>query len=496
MAAASAFAWTNMPDICLNATDKVKSESPDKIISESLASVGKGVQDENKDRNANFTQQEDTFIATWTATEASFYYGAPEMKSKRADFVKAVVNAYRSQKGKEQKIFLLGLLQNCPDDASLGLLKDAMNDKDKDVADAARMAMQQNPEAGKLLAQALKTSKDKVLKSGVVSALATRAYDGKKVPPVVKQIQASEKNNVTCEVFKKKPDFGASLMAGRAWYENKGLEEFATAFYAKPDKATASKAISSGNEREFVVVAPYAFAEFPELAAAAKDRFAKCDNAVQAWVFTAIGDHPSDAGRDFIIETLGKTKDENVRLGAAWALSCIGDEKSGLAACALHKAIWDDGQPSNIRNLAEYAVGAMKPSKALDNAILEGAKKFDRSSIRLVAARGVFDAFPYVMDAIKQGKERGDALWVVEQMGMEKDFLTICELAISTKDNELLRRLMPLSQAVARRINGDPKPFLAEVEKMKAKAEAAGVNAPWDRIIEMISYKGFLPKKR
>ena len=120
LSALSAFAWENMPNIVANATKQVEEMSPADVVKYSLEAVGTGVQDPNLDRNKNFEQQENAFIKTWTATEASFYYGNPKMdKSKRAEFVMAVCSAYKNVKTKEQKIFLLGLLQNCPDEASL-----------------------------------------------------------------------------------------------------------------------------------------------------------------------------------------------------------------------------------------------------------------------------------------------------------------------------------------------------------------------------------------
>ncbi len=494
LSALPTFAWKNMPDICIDATKQVEAASPAEIIKASLEAVGTGVQDPNLDRNKNFEQQENAFIKTWTATEASFYYGNPKMKDKRADFVKAVCDAYKTQKGKEQKIFLLGLLQNCPDEAALSTLQAAMREKDKDVADAARMAIQMIPEANAVLGNALKTQRDAKLKSGVINAIATRFYDSKKIPTVISQAQGSEEKNATFERAQKNLNFGASLIAGRNWDEDKGLEKFAQKFYAKPDRATVKSAISSGNDREFIIVFPYAFKQFDDLKSAASERYNKSDVAVQAWALTSIGDMPSEAGRDFVIEALKNTKDETVRLGGAWALSEIGDEASAMAIIDLHKAAWADGQ-NKVRELAEYAAGAMKPSKAFDKAIADGAKNADRSCIRLVAARGVYDAFPSVMQAIKDNKERGDACWVVEKMGMENDFLTICELAVETKDNWLCGRILPIASNVAKRIS-NPEPVMAKLEQLKAKAEAAGVKAPWDRAIEMVKYKGVLPKKR
>lgn len=490
--AASAFAWTNMPDICIEATQKVEAGTPTEIIKASLAEVGKGVQDPNLDRNKNFTQQEDTFIATWTATEASFYYGNPKMdKNKRAEFIKAAVSEYKSAKTKEQKIFLLSLMQNCPGEQSVATLLEAMKDKDKDVADAARMALQMNPEAGKALTAALKTCNNKVLKSGIVNALATRAFNGKKVPGVVKAAQATEKADATFDRLQKNPNYAASIIAGRNWDEKDGIEEFAAKFVAKPDKAVARKAIESGTENEFIFAAPYAFAKFPELIGAVKTRYEASSPALQAWILTSIGNTPSDAGRDFVIEASKKASDETVMLGAAWALSEIGDEPSAMALIDLHKAAWDKG---SARNLVEYAAGAAKPSKAFDKAIADGAKAFDRSCLRLVAARGVYDAYPFLMQAIQENKERGDAMWSFRQMCSEADFIKICELAISTKDNGLCREILPLSQEVAKRTN-NPEPLMAKLEALKGKAEAAGVKAPWDRAIELVKYRGRLPRK-
>lgn len=494
LSAVPAFAWMRMPDICIEATKQVEAATPAEIIKASLEAVGTGVQDPNLDRNKNFEQQENAFIKTWTATEASFYYGSPKMKDKRADFVNAVCSAYKTQKGKEQKIFLLGLLQNCPDEAALSTLQTAMKDKDKDIADAARMALQMIPEANAVLGNALKTQRDAKLKSGVINAIATRYYNGKKVPAVVSQAQNSEKKNATFEQAQKNLNFGASLIAGRNWDEDKGLEKFAQKFYAKPDRATVKSAISSGNDREFIIVFPYAFKQFEDLKGAAGERYNKSDAAVQAWALTSIGDMPSQSGRDFVIEALKNTKDETVRLGGAWALSELGDEASAMAVIDLHKAAWEDSQ-WKVRDLAEYAAGAMKPSKAFDKAIYDGAKNADRSCLRLVAARGVYEAFPFVMQAIKDNKERGDACWVVEQMGMGDDLLTICELAVSTKDNWLCGRILPIASNVAKRIS-DPEPIMAKLEQLKTKSETAGVKAPWDRTIEMVKYKGVLPKKR
>lgn len=494
LSALPTFAWKNMPDICLEATAQVESASPAEIIKASLEAVGTGVQDPNLDRNKNFEQQENAFIKTWNATEASFYYGNPKMKDKRAEFVNAVCTAYKAQKGKAQKIFLLELLQNCPDEAALSTLQTAMKDKDKDIADAARMAIQMIPQSDRVLASGLKSQRDAVLKSGIMNAIATKYYESKKIPAVVQQAQNSEEKNASFEKAQKNLNFGAALIAGRNWDEEKGLEKFAQKFYAKPDRATVKSVISSGNDREFILVFPFAFKQFDDLKSAASDRYNKSDVAVQAWALTSLGDMPSESGRDFVIEALKNTKDETLRLAGAWALSEIGDEASAMAVLDLHKAAWQDSQ-WKVRDLAEYAAGAMKPSKAFDKAIADGAKNADRSCIRLVAARGIYDAFPSVMQAIKDNKERGDACWVVEQMGMENDLFTICELAIDTKDKWLCGRILPIASNVAKRLS-DPEPVMAKLEQFKAKADAAGVKAPWDRAIEMVKYKGVLPKKK
>ena len=153
--------------------------------------------------------------------------------------------------------------------------------------------------------------------------------------------------------------------------------------------------------------------------------------------------------------------------------------------------------PKLMNLINKFAPDDLFPAQraAFDKAIADGAKNADRSCIRLVAARGVYEAFPSVMQAIKDNKERGDACWVVEKMGMENDFLTICELAVETKDNWLCGRILPIASNVAKRIS-NPEPVMAKLEQLKAKAEAAGVKAPWDRAIEMVKYKGVLPKKR
>lgn len=494
--AVSAFAWTNMPDICLAATAQVEANSPAEIIRTSLEAVGTGVQDPNLDRNKNFTQQEDAFIKTWDATEASFYYGAPKAdKAKKSEFLKAASSAFKSAKTKEQKIFLLGIMQNCPGDESLATLQGAMKDKDKDIADAARMALQMNPNATKILANGFKSTRDNVLKSGIMSAFATRAFDSKKVPPFVLQAQNSEPaKNINYERAQKNLNYCAAIMAGRNWYKKGGIEEFAQNFNAKPDRTVVRNAIASGDERELIFVAPFVFSQFTDLGAAFKERYEKCEGPAKAWLLTAIATKPTEAGRDFIIEALKNTKDEDVRRGGAWALAEIGDEPSAMAIIDLHKACFDDGQ-MNARSLAEYAIGAAKANKNVDKAIYEGAKKFDRSALRLVAARGVYEAFPFAMDAIKQDKERGDACWVLEQMGTEKDLIAFCEFAIQSKDNWLFGRIMPLTSNIAKRI-ADPAPVVAKLEQLKAKADAEGLKAPWDRAIELVNHKGVLPKKR
>ncbi|MBR4597713.1 MAG: hypothetical protein IKO42_04885, partial [Opitutales bacterium] len=215
LSAMSAFAWDNMPNIVANATKQVEEMSPAEVVKYSLEAVGTGVQDPNLDRNKNFEQQENAFIQTWTATEASFYYGNPKMdKGKRAEFVKAVCAAYRTATKKEQKVFLLGLLQNCPDEASVETLKIAIADRDRDVADAARMALQQtNAANATALIVKAKANKDIVKDGAIISALATRAYDGKKIPAAVKKEQAFDTNkNMPYEKAKKNQKYTAALI--------------------------------------------------------------------------------------------------------------------------------------------------------------------------------------------------------------------------------------------------------------------------------------------
>ncbi|MBO7521523.1 MAG: HEAT repeat domain-containing protein [Opitutales bacterium] len=500
LSALSAFAWDNMPNIVANATKQVEEMSPAEVIKYSLEAVGTGVQDPNLDRNKNFEQQENAFIKTWTATEASFYYGNPKMdKGKRAEFVKAVCSAYKNAKTKEQKIFLLGLLQNCPDESSVETLKTAMADKDRDIADAARMALQQSnaAQADITIAKAKPVNKDIAKDGAIVNALATRAYDGKRVHKVVKEAQNSDANkNMPYEKALKNRKYAAALIAGRNWYQKGGIEEFSKGFFAKPDKSVARKAIESGNDREFIAVFPYAFGEFADLQGIAKARYEKADPALKAWLLTAIGYKPTAAGRDFVIASLKNAKEEEVRLGGAWALADIGDEPCAFAAIDLHKAAWKDDQ-NNVRTLTEYAVGAMKPSKAFDKAILDGVKAYDRTCIRLAAARGLFEALPSIMQAIKENKERGDASWAFRQLGSMDDIFKIVAIAIDQNDNWLCREVFQITTEMSRGFTDDDvAKFKAEVAKWQPKAEAKGVNIPWDRMLEMAQYKGRPPKKR
>ena len=499
LSAMSAFAWDNMPNIVANATKQVEEMSPAEVVKYSLEAVGTGVQDPNLDRNKNFEQQENAFIQTWTATEASFYYGNPKMdKGKRAEFVKAVCAAYRTATKKEQKVFLLGLLQNCPDEASVETLKIAIADRDRDVADAARMALQQtNAANATALIVKAKANKDIVKDGAIISALATRAYDGKKIPAAVKKEQAFDTNkNMPYEKAKKNQKYTAALIAGRNWCQKGGIEEFSKEFFAKPDKSVARKAIESGTDREFIAVFPYAFGEFSDLQGIAKARYEKADPALKAWLLTSIGYKPSAAGRDFVIASLKNTKDEEVRLGGAWALADIGDEPSAMALIQLHKDAWNDGQ-MNARSLVEYAAGAMKPSKAFDKAILDGAKDMDRSCMRLAAARGVFEALPYTLQAIKENKDRGDASWALRQLGTKDDIFKVAAIAIDQNDNWLCRELYQITVEMSRGFTDDDiAGFKAEVAKWQPKAEAKGVNIPWDRMVEIAQYKGRLPKKR
>ena len=499
LSAVSAFAWENMPNIVANATKQVEEMSPADVVKYSLEAVGTGVQDPNLDRNKNFEQQENAFIKTWTATEASFYYGNPKIdKSKRADFVKAVCSAYKNVKTKEQKIFLLGLLQNCPDEASVATLQAALADKDRDVADAARMALQQtnSPNATALILKAKPVNKDIVKDGAIVSALATRAYDGKKVPPAVKKEQAFDANkNMAFEKAQKNRKYTAALIAGRNWYQKGGIEEFSKDFFAKPDKSVARKAIESGTDREFIAVFPYAFGEFSDLQGIAKARYEKADPALKAWLLTSIGYKPTAAGRDFVIASIKNAKDEELLQGGAWALADIGDEASGMAIIQIHKDAWNNGQ-MNARSLAEYAIGAVKPSKALDSAILEGAKAMDRSCLRLAAARGVFEALPFVMQAIKENKERGDACWAFRQLGTLDDIFKLAAIAIDQNDNWLCRELFQITAEMSRGFtNEDVAKFKDEVAKWQPKAEAKGVKIPWDRMVEIAQYKGRPPRK-
>ncbi len=489
--ALSVFAWDHMPKIVADATAVVEANTPADVIKASLEAVSTGVQDEKKDRNQNFEQQENAFIKTWAATEASFYYGNPKMdKGKRDDFVKACVSAYKNIKGKdlkskEQKIFLLGLMQNCPSEKSIELLKDTLNDKDKDIADAARMALQQNNEkpVNAILAKAMVKKSDKVLKSGLVSAIATRAYDKKVAPKSIKGFQEEKGSSL---------NHGASLMAAKGWYAKDSFEEQKLKITGK-DKSAVRKALESDNSRDMVYAVQFAVAD-TGLMETLKASYAKADDTVKGWVLTALGDTGSEAGRDFIIAALKDSPADNVKLAGAWALSCIGDTQSGLAAIELHKAAWGNGQ---IRDLTEYAVRAMKKSPELDKAILDLAKTFDRTGIRLAGVRGIKEALPTVIQAIKDNKERGDACWAFRELGTMKDYLKFIDtVVIPSNDNwlnqETFRMMSLFSLAI---FDTDVAPVTAELDKLQVAADAKGVKLPWDRMKELVKYKGKLPRR-
>lgn len=487
--AISVFAWPKMIEIVGNATTQLEAASPAEVIAKSLEFVNTGVQDENKDRNANFEQQENAFIGTWTATEASFYYGNPKMdKSKRNEFVSACVNAYKNIKGKDltaktKKIFLLGLMQNCPSEKSIDLLKETLGDKDKDIADAARMALQQNNEKSASMVLAKAKNRDKVLKSGLVSALATRAYDKKVAPKNVKMYLEEKSGSL---------NHGAALMAAKSWYDKDSFEEQKLKIKAK-DKASVRKALESDNSRDMVYAVQFAVTD-AGLMDTLKASYAKSDDVVKAWVLTALGDTGSEAGRDFIIEAIKGDTTEPVQLGAAWGLSCIGDTKSGLAAIDLHKKVWDNG---NVRNLVEYTVRAIKPSPELDKAILDGAKAFDRTCIRLAGTRGIKEALPAVIQAIQENKERGDACWAFRELGTMKDYLKFIDtVVIPMNDNWLNKEAFQMMTLFSLAIfDDDIAPVTAELDKLQAKADAKGVKIPWDRMKELVKYKGKLPRR-
>ena len=77
-----------------------------------------------------------------------------------------------------------------------------------------------------------------------------------------------------------------------------------------------------------------------------------------------------------------------------------------------------------------------------------------------------------------------------------KEFLKFIETAIEINDNWLNREVFQMINHFSLAIyDTDVAPTTEALDKLQEKAAAKGVNLPWDRMKDLVKYKGKLPRK-
>ncbi len=445
-------------------------ENYSEIVSEAV----KGLNAEKGD----FGAYERNYKKAGEAVAAASKAGAPDSKD-RVDFSKAVCAELSKAKEKTEKVFLISLLQMTGGEESLSTLEKLLSDKDKDIQDAARMALEKNssPKASKILTARVTSQKDSALVSGLVNSLAER---GDSVDFVNKAKKAKDKNIVN-----------AANKQGGTWQ----VLEFASfydQFSKKPSKELASKAISNGCDRAFVLVAPYVLEKQPGLISQFRNRFKNSENPTKAWVLTSLAGCKGKEAVNFMIEAGKEGTEDCVQMAACYSLSTVGGEASAKAVFDILKNPVDD--KNKVRNWAENAIAAMPADKAIDKFILDNAKNKDRAALRLIACRGVYEGLPLVMEFLEKNVERGDCCWVLEQMGMDDNLVGLAEIAITQNNDYLIGRIVPVANQISKRV-ADIEGTNKKLEALKAKANDKAKTA-LDRAILLVANRGELPEKK
>ncbi len=412
--------------------------------------------------------------------------GDPKAAKNNAElFGAAVSKAYEKCKNKEEKVFLLGVLQICSGKESLKTLEAAIADKDYNVAEAARMALEKNmsPDANRVLENAAKSTKDSLRIAGIVNSLAARKA-GSEI--VAKSKTMKDKNIVA-----------ATYIENRDWPET-DFAKFQAAWAAGPTPELAKKAIAKGSDdRAFVLAAPAFFDKSMAASMPAfKTRYAASEVSTRAWVLSSLSGNK--AAKNFIIEEGLKADSEDtyaIRMAAADALAPIGDKESAKAVFDMLKQTNSSNMPDHIKGSTRFwcetSLVVMRPADA-NEVLLTAAKANDGDAIKLLGKRGVYKALPMIMQNIKDNKERGACLEALMSLADDKVFLEYAKFAAESNDDFLVKGIVRLSTNVGKRVK-DADAVIKGLDALSAKASEASKTA-LDRAKEMIEQRGE-PKK-
>ena len=388
-----------------------------------------------------------------------FEMGSQTMVSKnlkeRSDFSKALSDAVKLSKDKEEQIYMFYVLQFTGGEESLKTIESFLSDKDNDIADAARMALERNssPRANDVLNTAVNSTKDPLRQAALVNAIAVRKSN-------LAMLANAQKN------AKDKAVVAATYIAKRDWPEI-DYAVFQQEFLAAPGMDGVKKGISAGAcDRSFVLVAPYVFtkagqAQFLPF----KNRFANSDAVTQAWVISRLAGIPE--AKKFILESVQASEDPNIKMAGAWALSEYPAADSVKAILEIQQKF--DG---SVRFQAEYALAAMAPSKDVDKALTDVAKSGQQKheAIRSMRVRGMTDAIPFLLKNVKDNNDRAVSAEALVQLADDKAFLEFAKIVADTKDDDLGRRLVGMAAQMAKRA-GDHAKIVNELAKLEARTD-------------------------
>lgn len=404
--------------------------------------------------------------------------GAPT-KEKSA-FAKDLCDALVKSKVKEDQMYLIYMLQFVSGAESVPTLQKFLGDKDKDIADAARMALEKSEakNASEILIKAISPRGDAKLQAGLVNSISAR----KDSPNV---IEGAKKQ-------KDKLMVGATWIGARDWPED-DFAAFYTEWSAGPSKALVSKGLEAKSDQKCAAfVAPFAFAKQIDLSGVFRSRFGQIDDFYKAWALNNLAGQP--AAKAFIIEKGTKDDaDDYTKIAAINALSTIPEVDSAKAILKIMNST-NDGK---IRFYGEYGIASMQGDKkavdAIDNLLITEAKAGNQDAFRAIGKRGTLKAIPMLLELANQGKENGMVLEALGYLADDDTFVKYTETAIKKKNDEQIKGIVRIANELNKRAK-DHDAVIDKITKLAAKADDNAKSAI-ERACEVLSTKGVVKKR-
>ena len=411
-----------------------------------------------------------------------FYAGRPGADVERTAMSKAVADKLGPATAKEARVWLIRMLQHIGRDESVDGLVVLLDDKDADVAECARQAMEKNPSdrAGGALRDALGKAATPERRVAFINALAARK-DASAIGAIAGLLGDKDASVIAAAAKALARIGGAEAVKAVAGARGaadpqvrpaiddayllcadgllaSGTKDQAAAIYeelyvpaeparvrvaalrglvlAKPEKAQAmlAEAITGTDEKlQPIAVRLAADLQGAEATKTLVSLLPKVRPAVQAALVTALGSRGDAAAKPAIIEA-AKSGDETVRTAAYQALGNLGD---GTDVPMLAKVASGAGGEADAARQAIVSLRAQDVDQALAKLMADPDAKVRVEVVRSLGARKSAAATPVLLKAAQDADEsvQVEALSALGSLGGLDQVQPLVDIVLKTQSN-------------------------------------------------------------